>query len=180
MKRFKYLLTATIVCLLASCNGSTPSMQTYVMQKMKEYSGTSLKFNRLTNSDQPLDLSRCHPLEYYRTLTPPDMFGKMHECVAIKYQEGILYAVSDSRAMYFWDNEMLTTNTGIISVIPTDDNYWLPARVRGGEMADYECIAAGTNPRRHGVGMDKLIKKAEQLEILSQIDTSQLPLLITK
>lgn len=180
MKRFKYLLMATIVCLLASCTGSTPSMQTYVMQKMKEYSKSCVKFNRLTKSDEPLDLSKCHPLEYYRTITPGDSWGEMAECVAIKYQEGILYAVSGSGAMYFWDNEMLTTNSGIISAIPTKDNYWLPAKVTRGKVADYECIAAQTNPRRYGVGMDKFIEKAEQSGVLHLIDVNQLPLLITK
>lgn len=170
---------ATIVCLLASCNGSAPSMQTYVMKKMKEYSGTCVRFIRLTNSDNELDLSQCHPTDYYHTLTPPDMFGEMQECVAIKYQEGILYTVSGSGAMYFWDNEMLSTNAGIISVIPTEDNYWLPARVSVGEVADYECIAAKNNPRRYGISMDHLIEKAMELDIYNNIDTNRLPL-ITK
>lgn len=108
MKRFKYLLAAITICLLASC-GNSSSMQGYVTEKMAEYSRTCVKFNRLTTSEDILDLSKCHPLAYYRTLTPPNVYGDIRECVAIKYKEGVLYAVSGSGAMYFWDNEMLTS-----------------------------------------------------------------------
>ena len=93
MKRFKYLLAVITICLLASC-GNSSSMQGYVTEKMAEYSRTCVKFNRLTTSEDILDLSKCHPLAYYRTLTPPNVYGDIRECVAIKYKEGVLYAVS--------------------------------------------------------------------------------------
>ena len=74
MKRFKYLLAVITICLLASC-GNSSSMQGYVTEKMAEYSRTCVKFNRLTTSEDILDLSKCHPLAYYRTLTPPNVYG---------------------------------------------------------------------------------------------------------
>ena len=89
MKRFKYLLAVITICLLASC-GNSSSMQGYVTEKMAEYSRTCVKFNRLTTSEDILDLSKCHPLAYYRTLTPPNVYGDIRECVAIKYKEGVL------------------------------------------------------------------------------------------
>lgn len=180
MKEYKYLLMAALVCLLAACNDSTSSTQSYVIQKFKEYSKTCVKFNRLTKSENSLDLSRCHPIDYYRTFTPKDCFGKIQECVAIKYQEGILYAVSESGAMYFWDNEMLTTNSGIISAVPTKDNYWLPARVRCGEVADYESIANYTNAVRFGVSIDNFEIKAAELGIIDKINSSWLPVITSK
>jgi len=57
MKRFKYLLAAITICLLASC-GNSSSMQGYVTEKMAEYSRTCVKFNRLTTSEDILDLSK--------------------------------------------------------------------------------------------------------------------------
>ena len=70
--------------------------------------------------------------------------------------------------MYFWDNEMLTSKSGIISAIATEDNYWLPATVTGGEVADYHCIAAGVNPKRAGLSIDMQINKIK--EIIEQVN----------
>lgn len=173
MKKETVIYLLALICILCSCG--TPSTKEYVIDKVNDDLIQAVRLIYMTNSDNELDLSKCHAVEYFRTLTPPDNFGEMHECVAIRYQEGLLFSVDGSRAVYFFDDEKLKKNYGIFSAIPTKDNYWLPATITSdGSTVAYEAIANETNPLYYTIGLDEQKQKLESMGIA--FDPCALPL----
>ncbi len=171
MKNALYLLVV-IFCLSGCQNTSTKE---YVIDKVNNDLAKAVRLIYMTDTDNSLDLSKCHPIDYFRTLTPPDDFGDAYECVAIRYQEGLLFSVDGSLAVYFFDNDKLTKNYGIISAVPTKDNYWLPAIITSdGRSAGYECIANGTNPLYFIVGLEQQRQKLIEMKVA--FDPYALPL----
>lgn len=149
---------------LAGCQSS--STKQYVIDKVNVDLAKAVRLIYMTDSDNSLDLSKCHPIDYFRTLTPPDDFGDMYECVAIRYQEGLLFSVDGSGAVYFFDNDKLKKQNGIFSAVPTKDNYWLPAVVTSdGQSAGYECVANETNSLYYIVGLEQQRLKLEDMGV---------------
>ena len=156
MKAFIYFLVLICFC---GCSENI-STKDYVIEKMNNDMSSAVRFIRLTDADDALDLTKCHPIEYYRTITPSGSYCDMSECVAILYQEGLLFSVNGSGAVYFIDNSMLKSNRGIFSAIPTDDNYWMPATITSdGNIAVYECALINTNKIIHITSIDKQRQK---------------------
>lgn len=162
MKKVLYFLA--IVFCLAGCDSS--STKQYVIDKVNSDLEKAVRLIYMTDTDNSLDLSQCHPIDYFRTLTPPDDFGDMYECVAIRYQEGLLFSVDGSLAVYFFDNDKLKKQNGIFSAVPTKDNYWLPAIITSdGKSAGYECVANGTNSIYYIVGLEQQKLKLEDMGV---------------
>lgn len=180
MKKDICLLLLAIGFLLTACN-QVQTTQEYVNSKLNEYSRSAVRFIRLTQSEDELNLHLCHPTEYFRTLTPPDFYGECRECVGIKYQEGILYAVEGTSAIYFFDNHMLTTTQGTISAMQTPANYWLPAVCSNdGEAVGYECIAQGVNRMYAVYYYDRLMPKLSAMGLDEDVDIYNLPAITFK
>lgn len=156
MKALIYFLVLICFC---GCSEDI-STKDYVIEKMNKDISSAVRFIRLTEADDSLDLSKCHPIEYYRTITPPGKYCDMSECVAILYQEGLLFSVNGTRAIYFFDNSMLKCNRGVFSAMPTDDNYWMPATISSdGNVAAYECVANKTNRLIYTTSVEKQRQK---------------------
>ncbi len=173
MKAFIYFLVLVCLC---GCSKKL-STKDYVVEKMNKDMSSAVRFIRLTEADDTLDLSKCHPIDYFRTLTPAGRYCDMSECVAILYKEGLLYSVSGSGAVYFFDNSMLKTRYGIFSAIPTDDNYWMPATVTFDEyVAAYECVANKTNRLIYTENIDRQRQKLIDMGV-KDFDPYSVPLI---
>ncbi len=180
MKKDICLLLLTVVFLLTGCN-QVQTTEGYVNSKLNEYSKSAVRFIRLTESENELNLKSCHPVEYFRTLTPPDSYGDCRECVGIRYQEGIIYAVEGTGAIYFFDNHMLTRNRGLISAMQTPANYWLPAVCSNdGQAVGYECIAQGVNRTYAITSYDRLMTKLVNMGISEEVNIYKLPAITFK
>lgn len=171
MKNVLYFLIISF-CFICCQRTSTKE---YVIDRINNDLTKAVRLIHITETGNSLDLRKYHPIDYFRTLTPPDDCGDIHECVAVRFQEGILYSVNGSLAVYFFDNNKLTKNHGIISAVHTKDNYWLPAIITSdGMSAGYECIANGTNYQYHIVGLEQQRKKLIEMKV--SFDPYALPL----
>ncbi len=61
MKKDICLLLLTVVFLLTGCN-QVQTTEGYVNSKLNEYSKSAVRFIRLTESENELNLKSCHPV----------------------------------------------------------------------------------------------------------------------